>query len=92
MDEIVLTDPAVAPILFHKQKQQILGLLINQEMNIIDLKHATGENPGSIKRHLTDLLDAGLIAATRQEMSQNGILMRFYRARARSYFLQVRWP
>jgi DNA-binding transcriptional ArsR family regulator len=92
LEELIVSDPGVVPILFHEQKQMILKLLVTQEMTIIDIKKQTNLNPGTIKRHLDDLLEFGLISATREEIGPNSILMRFYRAKARSFLVKIRWP
>ncbi|MFW9995554.1 MAG: ArsR family transcriptional regulator, partial [Candidatus Odinarchaeota archaeon] len=70
----------------------ILKLLIEQEMNIISLKKAINLNPGTIKRHLTTLVQKGLVAQSRVETNIYGIKMKFYRATAKQFVISIKWP
>jgi len=90
--EKVITDANTLPVLFHEKKQTLLKILIDQEMNIIDLKNITGLNPGTIKRHLTDLLEKELIRIVRTEQNIYGVTMKFYRATAKQFVVNIRWP
>ncbi len=90
--EKTITDPDSVPILFHEKKQEILKLLIKNEMTIIDLKNALKMNPGTIKRHLNDLLEKGLVIQSRTETNKFGITMKYYRATAKSFVFDIRWP
>ena len=87
-----IADAKILPVLFHEKKQILLKILIDQEMNIIDLKNITGLNPGTIKRHLTDLLENELIRIVRTEINTFGVTMKFYRATARQFVVNIRWP
>ena len=58
MDKKVFTDPDILQILAHEKNQRILSLLIEEEMTIIDLKNETNLNPGTIKRHLNQLIES----------------------------------
>ncbi|MFX1535290.1 MAG: winged helix-turn-helix domain-containing protein [Promethearchaeota archaeon] len=90
--EKLITDPEAVPILFHPQKQIILRLIIEEEMTIIDLKKATGMNPGTIKRHLTDLVEKGLAKQSRTEINKYSITMKYYRATASQFIISIKWP
>ncbi len=90
-EEITLTDPCAVPIVFHEKKGQILKLLIEKEMTIIDLKHATGMNPGTVKRHLDDLLQYELIRISKERLSEYSIMMKFYRAVAKKFNFNITW-
>jgi DNA-binding transcriptional ArsR family regulator len=90
-DVITVKDPSAVPIVFHEKKAAILKLLIEKEMTIIDLKHATGLNPGTIKRHLNDLLEHGIIQLSRTEISDHSIVMKFYRAVAKEIKFDIKW-
>jgi DNA-binding transcriptional ArsR family regulator len=90
-DVITIKDPSAVPIVFHEKKATILKLLIEKEMTIIDLKHATGLNPGTIKRHLNDLLEHGIIQLSRTEISDHSIVMKFYRAVAKEIKFDIKW-
>lgn len=90
-EEIILTDPCAVPIVFHEKKGQILKLLIKKEMTIIDLKHATGMNPGTIKRHLDDLLLYEIIHISKEQLSEYSIMMKYYRAVAKKFSFNITW-
>ncbi|MHA1168409.1 MAG: winged helix-turn-helix domain-containing protein [Candidatus Hodarchaeales archaeon] len=90
--EKVITEPATVPVLFHEKKQSILKLLIDTEMTIIDLKKATNLNPGTIKRHLTDLVSKGLVRQSNIKINKFGVKMKFYRATARQFTINLSWP
>ncbi|MFX0095335.1 MAG: winged helix-turn-helix domain-containing protein [Candidatus Hodarchaeota archaeon] len=89
---MMITDPKNVSILYHEKKPIILEMLIEQEMSIIDLKNATGWNPGTIKRHLDDLVERGFISQTRIERNIYGIKVKYYRAKAKQFIFHVKWP
>ncbi|MHA1516462.1 MAG: helix-turn-helix domain-containing protein [Candidatus Heimdallarchaeaceae archaeon] len=91
-DEVIIIDPSAVPIIFHQQKGDILKLLIEKDMTIIDLKHKTGLNPGTIKRHITDLLEKKLVLISKEQISEFGVVMKFYRAVAKKYKFKLEWP
>ncbi|MFW9924266.1 MAG: ArsR family transcriptional regulator [Candidatus Thorarchaeota archaeon] len=91
-DEIQLTNPEAIPIIFHPKKEEILKLLISKEMTIIDISHATGMNPGTVKRHLDDLLQYDLVFISREKINEFGIMMKYYRASAKSFKFNIKWP
>lgn len=90
-DIITISNPSAVPIVFHEKKGAILKLLIEKEMTIIDLKHVTGMNPGTIKRHLNDLLEYGLIQISRTQISEHSIVMKYYRAVAKEIEFDIKW-
>lgn len=91
-ETLVITDPSVVPVLFHEKKQILLQLLIDKEMTIIDMKNITNMNPGTIKRHITDLVDSGLARQSRIETNIYSIKMKFYRATAKQFTISLKWP
>jgi predicted ArsR family transcriptional regulator len=91
-EEQIISDPSAVPVIFHKQKGEILKILIEREMTIIDLKHKTKLNPGTIKRHITDLLEKELIFISREQISEFGVVMKFYRAVAKKFTFKLEWP
>ena len=90
-EEIILTDPVAVSVVFHEKKSRILKLLVKKEMTIIDLKHATGMNPGTIKRHLDDLLRCNLIYISKEQLSEYSIVMKYYRAVAKKFNFNITW-
>jgi hypothetical protein len=91
-EEITISNPLAIPILFHEKKGMILKLLIEKEMTIIDLKLETGLNPGTIKRHIDDLLQYDLVFISRTQISEQSVVMKFYRAKAKKYNFDIKWP
>ena len=88
----VISDPSVVPILFHKQKQLILKLLLEKEFNIMELKQETKLNPGTIKRYLDDLVSKELVTLTRKVQNEYGFFLKYYRATAKSFTIHIEWP
>lgn len=88
----VINDPSVVPVLFHKQKQLILKLLISKELNIMELKQETNLNPGTIKRYLDDLISKKLIFLARKVQNEYGFFLKYYRATAKSFIIHIEWP
>ena len=91
IEELILSDPSAVAIVFHEKKGMILKLLIEKEMTIIELKHATGLNPGTIKRHLDDLLKCNLIKISKEQLCEYSIVMKFYRAVAKKFTFDITW-
>lgn len=91
-EELTISNPLAIPIIFHEKKGMILKLLIEKEMTIIDLKHETGLNPGTIKRHIDDLLHHDLVFISRTKISDQSVVMKFYRAAAKKFLFNIKWP
>ncbi|QEE17363.1 ArsR family transcriptional regulator [Promethearchaeum syntrophicum] len=91
-DSMVITDPSVINQFQHSVKLIILENLYAEAKTIMQLHKDTKYNPGTIKRHLKDLEEAGLITLARKEMSEKRIIMKFYRVTAREFIIQYRWP
>ncbi len=92
VDELVLSDSQVVPVLFHAKRQKILRQLIEGEWKIIDLKQKLGMNPGTIKRHLDALRAVGLVAEPRIITNEYGIKEKYYHATARHFRIELEWP
>ena len=91
-DEIVLSDPEIISVFRSEGKQDILKVLITQEMNIHELKNILKLNPGTVKRHLDQLLEYKLIKQTREDENSWGVKMKYYRAVAKRYIIHFSWP
>ena len=87
-----ISDPKVVHVLFHEQKQQILKLLIENELNLKEIRDLTKINPGTVKRHLEGLLEFNLIYQSKTEVNNYSITMKFYKARAKNYLVNLKWP
>ncbi len=92
LDQKVITNPAVVPVLFHAEKQQILGMLIQSEYTIQELSIALKLNPGTVKRHITDLRENNLVVQTRTAVNEYGIKLKYYRATAKLFVVNLAWP
>jgi hypothetical protein len=92
LEEKTISNPDAIPILFHAQKQQVLKLLMEKPMTIIDIKNKIDLNPGTIKRHIDDLVQYELAIPSHTEINEYGITMKYYRASARKYIISIRWP
>lgn len=91
-ETLEITNPDAVPVLFHEKKQLLLQLIIEKEMTIIEIKNVTGINPGTIKRHISDLVKYGLANLSREETNIYSIKMKFYRATAKSFVINLKWP
>lgn len=91
-EEITLEDPDAIAIFKSEGKQDILKILINKEMNIHDLKNELKLNPGTVKRHIDQLLEFNLIVQTREDENSWGVRMKYYRAVAKKFIIHFSWP
>ncbi|MHA2226225.1 MAG: winged helix-turn-helix domain-containing protein [Candidatus Hodarchaeales archaeon] len=85
-------DPAVVPVLFHRKKQQILLLLIETDHTIMELKKKTKINPGTIKRHLNDLVEKNLVFQSYTIKNEYGFTLKYYRAVAKKFHVVLDFP
>jgi len=89
-EEIKITDPSLALIVFHEKKKMILKMLLEKAMTIQDLKKATNLNPGTIKRHLDDLVKNELVFVAQVKYSDYNIRMKYYRATAKNFIINIK--
>lgn len=92
IEEITISDPEVLSLFKSEGKQSILKMLIQREMNIYDLTTLLKLNPGTVKRHLDQLLEYKLIEQTKEEENSWGVRMKFYRSVAKSFIVYFKWP
>ena len=92
LDELEIVDPNVISLLMHDKKSAILELLLVRDKTIMILSKETGWNPGTIKRHLIDLIDGGLVVDSRFELNKHRIMLKYYRAAAKHFTFQYSWP
>jgi DNA-binding MarR family transcriptional regulator len=92
LDLLELKDPDVIGQLNHSVKQSILKILIREETSLKNIAEELDINPGTIKRHLTDLLKAHLILQTYIETNQFNFKIKYYRAKARKFRVAYIWP
>ena len=94
--ELRITDPNAVSTIFHEVKGPILRLLIDKFMTIRELSEmeigGTKYNPGTIKRHLEDLLSFRLIQQLEPVKNTYGITLKYYRATAQKFIIQLVFP
>ena len=91
-DEITFSDPQIVQLINHVKKKIILELLLNRSKTIIQLSRETGWNPGTVKRHLTDLLNGDLIVKAKIEINAHRIKLKYYRVKAKRFIFHYEWP
>ncbi len=90
--ECIITDPAVVVQVMHTKKQLILQEIFHEALTIQELRKRTGLNPGTIKRHLDDLILHQLVFVEREERNTYNILMKFYRTTAEKFIINFQLP
>lgn len=90
--EQIITNPEVVVQVMHAKKQLILQQLFNEALTIQDLRKKIGMNPGTIKRHLDELMAYNLIYIEREERNNYNILMKFYRTTAKKFIINFTLP
>jgi len=90
--ERIITDPTLVMKLLHEKKRMIVNLLLKKAMTIQELKHATKMNPGTIKRHLDDLMAVDLIFIAEERLNDYKIKMKFYQTTARKFIINFVLP
>ena len=92
LDALEIVDPNVISLFMHDKKRAILELLLVRDKTIMILSKETGWNPGTIKRHLMDLIEGGLVVNSRIELNKHRIMLKYYRAAAKQFTFQYKWP
>ncbi len=87
LEKLELHDPNVVQHLFHEVKSKILNFLIRQKATLRTIAKELNINPGTIKRHLVDLNDFGLIRVVSEEQNEFGINQIYYRAVAKNFIV-----
>ncbi|QEE14435.1 ArsR family transcriptional regulator [Promethearchaeum syntrophicum] len=91
-DELIITESSLVLIILHDKKKLILEQILEKDMTIQDLRQKIGLNPGTIKRHLDDLKLHNLVFESRIEKNDYNITMKYYRAVARSFKINIQIP
>ena len=87
-----ISDHLIVGILFHEIKSEIMKLLIKGEFTVMELSKELEKNPGTIKRHLDDLLENNLIKQHKTIKNEYGIKQKYYRAVARNFIVNLTFP
>jgi len=92
LEEMTINDPDLVLVLLHEKKRQLLNCLVKERMTIQELSTRTRMNPGTIKRHLDDLIKNNLIFVQKKERNSYNVLMKYYRAVANEFHIYFRLP
>lgn len=91
-EKLIIKESAQVSQIMHEKKQLILLEIFRIPLTIQDLKIKTGMNPGTIKRHLDDLMAHNLVYVQRTERNEYNILMKYYRAQAKKFIINICLP
>ncbi|UYP47208.1 hypothetical protein NEF87_003493 [Candidatus Lokiarchaeum ossiferum] len=91
-EDMIITDPNVIPSFTHEKKQILLEILLTQEKTIMELSTATGMNPGTVKRHISELQKYGVVVVARTQINKKRILLKYYRTSALHFTFHFEWP
>jgi predicted transcriptional regulator len=87
-----IKNPKTILMINNAKKRVILELLMNQEKTIMQLSRETGWNPGTVKRHISDLNDGKLVEISRIEFNKHHTKSIYYRASAKRFKFTYVWP
>ncbi len=90
--ELIINDLEAISLIKHDKKKLLLELLLNEDKTIMDLSKETGWNPGTVKRHLSDLVANKLVTPSKIEVNEYRIKLKYYRATARQFRFEFIWP
>lgn len=89
---VIIDNPKTILMINNAKKRVTLELLLNQEKTIMQLSRETGWNPGTIKRHISDLINGNLIVVSRITFNEHRTKSTYYRALAKKFVFQFKWP
>lgn len=81
----IIANPNEILVVLHDQKMRILIELQKSMKNIQDLVDSTGLNPGTIKRHLDELINYGFVFVADIKKNDYKMTMKYYQATAKSF-------
>ncbi len=85
LEKQLISDPSLVLTLLHEKKRLIINLLLKKAMTIQEIKKKTNINPGTIKRHLDDLMKNDLVFVAEEKLNDYNIRMKFYQATAQKF-------
>ncbi|MCF2139465.1 MAG: ArsR family transcriptional regulator [Candidatus Lokiarchaeota archaeon] len=91
-EEIIFNDLEIVGQLNHKKKLILLNLIQSESKTIMDLSRKTDMNPGTVKRHLSDLIEAQLVTIAKEEFNNRRILLKYYITVAKKMIFHYEWP
>ena len=90
--EYNISNPQCLKHFTHEKKMAVLKALLNDPKTIMELSNELGLNPGTVKRHLEDLIKDNLVQFSHVVKNKFNITMKFYRATAIRYHFEWDWP
>ncbi len=90
--QLIITNPNVIPSFNHEKKQILLEILLREAKTIMELSVATGMNPGTVKRHISDLQKHNVVVVARTKINKKRILLKYYRTAALHFIFHFEWP
>ena len=91
-ENMIISDPNVIPSFNHEKKQILLRVLLKEAKTIMELSTATGMNPGTVKRHISELQKFGVVLISHTRINKKRILLKYYRASALHFIFHFQWP
>ncbi|WP_457557142.1 ArsR family transcriptional regulator [Candidatus Harpocratesius sp.] len=91
-EEIIFNDLEIVGQLNHKKKNNLLNLIRLEPKTIMELSRKTELNPGTVKRHLSDLIEAQLVTIAKEEFNNRRILLKYYITVAKKMVFHYEWP
>lgn len=88
----IFTNPTIMTHLGHEKKRQLLHFMHEKGRTIMELSKLINMNPGTVKRHLSDLIQAHLITIEKEEFNERRILLKYYIAVAKKIVFHYEWP
>jgi len=88
----IFTNPGVMVHLGHEKKRQLLNLMQSQGCTIMELSKKINMNPGTVKRHLSDLIHTHLVTIEKEEFNERRILLKYYIVVAKKIIFHYEWP
>lgn len=84
--EMIIETSEQLHALSHPMRQRILSILLFKELTNKEIANSLGESPPKVHFHVRELLNAGIIQLTREEVN-GSIVEKYYTASARSFRL-----
>ena len=91
-DSFCINNIDAATALYHPIKSRIMEILVKKEASVYDITKETSLNPGTVKRHMEDLLKNDLIVLSREILNPYNMIVKLYRSAAKSFEIRLRWP
>lgn len=87
-----INNPEVIKCFIHKKQSKILEILIIDAKTIMEISTELDWNPGTVKRHLENLMEYNLVQFSHSIKNKFNITMKFYRTTAKRFHFDWSWP